>query len=156
MFVAASVELSGGFSISAPLEIAFELFSPLGEKFWVPGWNPELLHPPKVDWAQGLIFRTQEEQGEAVWVVTDLDRERHEVEYHRVEAARYVARVRVYCRNRDAAQTEVSITYSFVGLSDAGNREIAAMSELEFDEKMKRWHGWIGAYLSKDRVQTVR
>ena len=101
MFAAGSVDLGGGFAVSAPLEAAFELFSPLGEKLWVPDWNPELLHPPGVAWERGLIFRTQEELGEAVWVVTGFDRERHEVEYWRVEPSRYVARVRVHCQARD-------------------------------------------------------
>jgi len=149
MFAPASIDLRGGFVISASLDTAFELFSPEGERLWVPGWNPELLHPAGVAWARGLIFRTQEELGEAVWVVTGLDRERHEVEYCRVESRRYVARVRVHCRALGAAQTEAGVGYTFVGLSEPGNREIAAMSETAFDEKMKRWEKWIGAYLAQ-------
>jgi hypothetical protein len=148
VFAAVSVELRGGFVVSAPVDAAFELFSPLGEKLWVPGWDPELLHPPGVGWERGLVFRTQEELGEAVWVVTALDRERHDVEYYRVEPGRYVARVRVRCQARGERQTEVSVHYAFVGLSDAGNHEIAAMSQAEFGRKMTRWQGWIDGYLS--------
>jgi hypothetical protein len=148
MFAAASIELSGGFKVSAPLENAFELFSPRGEKRWVPGWDPELLHPPGVDWARGLIFRTQEQQGEAVWMVTHLDRPGHDVEYVRVEPGRYVATVRVQGRARGATETDVRVTYVFVGLSESGNREIAAMSQAAFDEKMTRWQQWIGDCLA--------
>jgi hypothetical protein len=126
----------------------FELFSPLGEKLWVPDWDPELLHPPGGVWERGLVFRTQEELGEAVWVVTVLDRERHEVEYLRVEPCRYVGRVRVQCQSRALQQTEVAVTYSFVGLSDAGNREIAGMSEAAYEQKMRRWQAWIASYLA--------
>jgi hypothetical protein len=114
MFAPASIDLAGGFSIPAPLDKAFEFFSPLGEMAWVPGWDPELLHPPGVSWARGLIFRTQEERGEA----------------------------------RAAAHTEVGVTYTFVGLSDTGNRDIAAMSQAAFDEKMTRWQRWIGKCLA--------
>jgi len=53
-------------------------FSPLGERLWVPDWEPEILHPPGESWAQGLIFRTREEKGDAVWLVTALDRAGHE------------------------------------------------------------------------------
>jgi hypothetical protein len=149
VFAAGSIELIGGFAVSAPLEGVFELFSPLGEKLWVPGWNPEFLHPPGVDWERGLIFRTQEESGEAVWVVTVLDRERHEVEYYRIEPGRYAARVRVQCQAVDREQTDVRVAYGFVGLSDAGNREIAGMSGAAYEQKMKRWQGWIDGYLSR-------
>jgi len=31
----------------------------------VPGWDPELLHPPGVEWEEGLVFRTREESGGA-------------------------------------------------------------------------------------------
>jgi hypothetical protein len=148
MFAARAVDLSGGFAVAAPLDAVFELFSPMGEKRWVPEWNPELLHPPGVEWERGLIFRTQEELGEAVWVVTVLDRERHEVEYHRIEPGRYVARVRVRCRARGARQTEVEVQYGFVGLSDAGNRDIDAMSQAAYEQKMRRWQGWISDCLS--------
>ena len=152
MFAPASVEVSGGFTVAAPVEEAFELFSPEGEKLWVPGWAPELLHPPRREWQAGLIFRTQEELGEAIWVVTTLDRARHEVEYYRVEAGRYVARVRVRCQVRGPEQTEATVTYTFVGLSEAGNRDIAVMSEAAYERKMKRWQGWISTYLSRSRT----
>jgi hypothetical protein len=155
-FAARSVDLSGGFAIEAPLEAAFELFSPLGERRWVPDWNPELLHPPGVAWERGLVFRTQGDLGEAVWVVTGLDRDRHEVEYHRIEPGRYVARVRVQCRGRGPRQTAVAVAYTFVGLSDAGNREIEAMSPRAYQEKMKSWQSWIGGHLSGRSAQESR
>jgi hypothetical protein len=148
VFTPAFIDQSGGFAVDAPVETAFELFSPLGETRWVPHWNPELLHPPGARWERGLIFRTREERGEAVWVVTALDRERHEVEYHRVEANRYVARVRVRCDPAGEARTDVKVAYSFVGLSGAGNEEISAMSPAAFEEKMARWREWIAACLA--------
>ena len=142
-FVARSVEFYGGLTVAGPVKQVFELFSPLGEKQWVPGWNPELLHPPGASWARGLIFRTQEEQGEAVWVVTALEREAHEVEYYRVESGRYVARVNVGCRAGADGRTQVTTTYSFVGLSPEGNAEIGFMTDEQYAEKMKRWEQWI-------------
>ena len=76
-------------------------------------------------------------------MVTALDRDRHEVEYHRVEAGRYVARVDVRCASRAPDQTDVRVTYTFVGLSEVGNQDIAAMSQQAYEEKMRRWQGWI-------------
>ena len=148
MFAARSIELSGCFALPIPADAAFELFSPLGEKLWVPEWKPELLYPPGASWERGLIFRTSEERGEAIWVVTALDRQRHEVEYHRVEAGRYVARVGVQCSAHDGLQTMVHVRYTFVGLSEAGNQDIAAMSAQSYEEKMRRWQDWINQHLS--------
>lgn len=142
-FVPRSIELRGAFRLPAPPGRVFDFFSPLGEKLWVPDWNPELLHPPGAMWERGMIFRTLEERGEAVWVVTALDRHRHEVEYHRVEPGRYVARVKVECLEAGGSHTEVRVAYLFVGLSEVGNRDIDAMSPEAYEEKMRRWRDWI-------------
>jgi hypothetical protein len=127
----------------------FELFSPLGEKLWVPSWDPELLYPEGAAWEEGLLFRTREATGDAIWVVTRLDRDTHAVTYHRVEPGRYVARVDVRCRELPEQKTGVTVAYTFVGLSDGGNQEIAAMTQQAYDEKMRRWQNWIDAHLER-------
>lgn len=155
-FVARSVEFTGRFTVPGPIETVFDLFSPLGERAWVPDWNPEFLHPSGVVWACGQIFRTQEETGEAVWIVTGLNCEAHQVEYHRVEPHRYVARVRVMCTTApEDRNTEVSTAYAFVGLSSQGNDEIGAMTDALYAGKMKRWERWINQYLAR-QVQSVQ
>ena len=148
-FIARSVEFNGRFAVAGPIETVFDLFSPLGERLWVPDWNPELLHPSGVSWVCGQIFRTQEETGEAVWVVTTLARGAHEVEYHRVEPHRYVARVRVKCTAPAPPVTEVSTSYCFIGLTAEGNDAIGAMTDASYAEKMKRWERWISQYLAR-------
>lgn len=142
MFVPRSKTLTGSLTVDAPVERAFPLFSPLGELLWVPGWNPEVLDPLDAEWEEEMLFRTHDEHGEAVWVITRLDRTAHEVTYHRVEPGRYIARVEVRC-TPVGEQTSVRVSYGFVGLSDAGNGEIDAMTDADYAEKMKRWAGWI-------------
>lgn len=144
-FKSQSIEFAGGFSIQAEVEEVFELFSPLGEREWIPDWDPELLYPPRQPWTLGQIFRTREEKGEAVWIVTTLDRQAHQVAYHRVEPGRYVACVCVTCTETREHGTAVSTTYSFVGVSDEGNREIETMTTDAYAEKMKRWQRWMAA-----------
>jgi hypothetical protein len=147
--IAASREFAGSFTIDASTGVVFELFSPLGERDWVPGWSPELLHPPGVSWQEGQIFRTREETGDAIWIVTRLNHDAQDVEYHRVESQRYVARVRVRCRPSRGGATEVAISYAFVGLSPEGNREILAMAPEPYAEKMERWRRWITELLAR-------
>jgi hypothetical protein len=126
----------------------FPLFSPLGEKNWVPGWDPELLHPPGVSWQDGLIFRTAEDSGPAVWIVSHLDVATHRVTYHRVEPGLYVARIDVTCDDVSAGVTDVSTVYTFVGLSEEGNKAISVMSALEYEAKMTRWTTWLQSHLA--------
>jgi hypothetical protein len=69
------------------------------------------------------------------------------VVYHRVEPGRYVVRIEVSCSQANAGDTAVSMVYSFVGLTDAGNQEINAMSQRAYEEKMARWTGWLNEHL---------
>lgn len=148
-FVAGTLTLAGQFTVGGSVDFVFSLFSPLGEKSWVPQWDPELLHPTGVTWERGLVFRTQEEKGDAIWIVTRLDRQGHLVEYYRVESSRYVARVEVRCRALSAPETEVQTTYEFIGLSKEGNEQIATMTENDYKAKMTRWQDWIKTYLEE-------
>lgn len=119
-FASESARLVGTLTLAGPVDEVFQLFSPLGEKLWVPDWHPELLHPPEVTWQAGLIFRKREEKGDATWFVTRLDRAPHTVEYYRVEPGRYVARIEVSCAADAEQTTEASTVYEFIGLSESG------------------------------------
>ncbi len=147
-FASKSVRFVGTISLNGSIEEVFPLFSPQGEKLWVPDWNPLLLHPPAADWAEGLIFQTEEEKGEAIWVVTRLDRAAHQVEYYRVEPGRYVARIAVSCAAIADQLTEAATKYEYIGLTEEGNAEIAAMTEDSYSVKMGRWSVWINEYLA--------
>lgn len=143
-----TVDLEGRFLVAGPPDQVFSLFSPLGETHWVPGWSPELVHPSDDTWVEGQVFRTEEERGPAVWVVSALDLAARTVKYHRVEPERYVARIEVICRPTEDGHTEVETRYGFVGLTETGNRDIAAMTQEQYDAKMDRWRGWIGEHLT--------
>jgi hypothetical protein len=148
-FRSRTVRLTGALTLPAPIDQVFPLFSPQGERDWVPGWDPEIVDPPDGSWRQGSIFRTREEMGEAIWIVTRLDQGRHEVEYHRVEPGRYVAHVEVHGVASSSTSTLATVTYRFIGLSEKGNADIAAMTEEAYAQKMARWAGWIGGLLAR-------
>jgi hypothetical protein len=146
-FTPASIELTGALTVALPVDEAFEMFSPEGEKLWVPGWAPEVLYPAGDEWTQGQIFRTQEERGAGVWVISALDRASHAVEYFRIESNRYVARVRVRCVAAGASRTRAEVSYLFVGLTPEGNHDIGEMTVEAYGEKMERWQRLIEEYL---------
>ena len=150
-----SVTFSGHFHLNAPVERVFPLFSPLGEKYWVPGWDPEIVYPIDREWEEGMVFRTTEESGIAVWFISRLELSIHRVEYIRVEPNHLVARIEVKCTGKSADSTEVLTQYSFIGLSPAGNDAIGIMPAKEYDSKMARWAAWLEGHLSSDAARTL-
>jgi hypothetical protein len=139
----------GRLVLHGPIARVFPMFSPMGEKEWVPGWNPQFLHPPAETWCEGLVFRTMEESGPATWVVNRFDPASHHVVYHRLEPDHYVARVEVRCREISDHSTDASVHYTFVPLSAKGGAAIAKMTDEAYAEKMTRWQRWIDQALGR-------
>jgi hypothetical protein len=135
---------SGDVRVAKPVDEAFPLFSPEGERAWAPGWDPESL--TSRGWEEGEVFLTRHGAETAAWVVARLDGAAHEVTYYRVEPERYVVRIDVHCTAGDRSTT-ARVSYSFVGLTDAGNAEIEAMTEEGYREKMANWESLIGGAL---------
>lgn len=148
-FVPASITLAGSFHVEAPVEEAFPLFSPKGEEAWVAGWKAEILYPEGAEWECGLVFRTRKGESETIWFVTELDRQAHRVGYHRVEAGMTAVMLRVECEEAGASQTRVSVRYTFVGISEAGNEAVLHRSQREFDEWMQEWESSIAPLFAK-------
>jgi hypothetical protein len=139
----------GTFVVKGPIDRVFSLFSPDGEKEWVPGWNPEMLFPPEATWGEGLVFRTREESGPATWVVNRFDPASHHVVYHRLEPEHYVARVEVTCRAKTNTTTDATVQYTFTPLTATGAAAIAAMTDESYKQKMARWQQWIDQALGR-------
>lgn len=145
-----SMTLSGKLQIDGHVDEVFELFTPLGEKKWVEGWDPEILFPPGVSLAEGMVFRTFAQDQEEIWVVSHLDVPAHHILYDRVEPKHVAARVEIRCR-ATGATTEVSTSYRYVGLSDAGNRYVATWTDAAYAAKMARWQKLINRHLASLR-----
>ncbi len=137
-FLPATRRFETTFTLSMGPDEAFPLFSPQGERDWAPGWDPELLFPPDGAWVQGQVFRTRDEDGEIIWVVTRLDHENREVEYYRTEPGRQVVHVAVKVFLLKGATT-VSVAYAYVGLSEEGNAAIEAMTQPAYDAMIADW-----------------
>lgn len=151
-FISRTASFTGSIRLNGLAERVFQLFSPMGEKGWVPGWDPEIIHPSGGGWEEGLIFRTIEESGPAVWIVNRLNIASYNVRYNRIEPSHYVASIDVSCHEVSIGVTDISTVYSFVGLSEKGNDAISMMTAEEYAAKMVRWTSWLESCLAKGTI----
>lgn len=140
-----SATFEGSFRVLLSADEAFPLFSPLGERAWVSGWNPELLYPPGAEWETGLVFRTIHDGQESIWFVRALDREVHSVTYDRVDVGLTATTVSVRCSGEGDAVTRVTVRYTYVGLSEAGDAFVASQTEDDYAARMRHWEELIAA-----------
>jgi hypothetical protein len=146
-FRAAAVTRTGHLQFDAGVETVFPLFTPLGEKHWAKGWDPEILFPKDRDVAQGMVFRTREGV-EHVWTLVRYDAANTTVAYNVVAEGVLVRQIQVRCHANGPARTEVEVNDSYISLSADGNAFIERLTEAAYEKKMAIWKEAIGGYLA--------
>jgi hypothetical protein len=142
------VELTGRVRVPAPVAQAFPFFTPEGERTWVPGWEPEYLHPPDGALVEGLTFRTRHLGDDAIlWLVSRCDAARGEIEYVRVTPQSRMGTVTVRCRAVSASATDATITYRLTALSPSGDAALDVFA-VEFDAMLASWERAIADLLT--------
>lgn len=155
MSAGARVERTHTIVIEAPIERVFPLFTPLGETLWAPGWQPEFLHPADGVTARFMVFRTGQGIGETLWACADWQPDDHFVRYVRVTPASRFGFVEVKARARSDAATEVSVTYRYVALTEAGEAELAAFTEDAFRAMIDGWQAAASAWLAHNSGRDI-
>ncbi len=148
-FVAQQVTQSHKIHVSAPVDRAFPLFEPLGEKHWAHGWEPEMLYPASGVAKVGTVFTTQK-AGEPtkIWTIIGYEREQAHVTYINVLPHAYTSRIDVRCEADGAETTSVCVTYTLTALSPHGNEYIERFTEEHhYQAYISSWERAIEHYL---------
>lgn len=139
---------TGTIRIAAAPDRAFGLFSPLGEKHWAVGWDPELLYPASGNPEPGAVFATQHHgEPRTIWTIISVDLRARHIAYVSMRPDAYTAFIEVRCQTESGGGTSATVTYTYTGLSEHGNEYIEAMTEVEYRNRMASWEEAISRYL---------
>lgn len=150
MFQALQQHLSGEFTLPLDIDTAYPLFTPAGETLWVPDWQPQYFHPADGHTVQGMVFSTGHGGETTLWTLTDYTPASHSYRYVRVTPGSRFVQVAVQCQALDAANTRVLVSYTLIGLSEAGNtaiREFAA----GYHTMLTEWRSLILAWRDRSK-----
>ncbi|HEU4882498.1 MAG TPA: SRPBCC family protein [Longimicrobium sp.] len=153
-FVPAHQTRSATIRLDAPPGRAFEMFTPLGERAWAHGWDPEFLHPLDGDGCEGSVFITRAGGVETIWT-TIAHHPPSGAAYSRVTTGLHAVVVQVRLRPADDGGTLADVSYAFTALTLAGNEAVAEMVA-GFDGWMEEWESSINRALSVSPVETAR
>jgi hypothetical protein len=147
--VSVHIDLSGLVRVAAPPADAFRFFTPDGERLWVPGWEPEYLHPADGTLAEGLVFRTFHAGEMTLWLVSRYDRAMGAIQYVRITPGSRMGTVSVQLSAAAGGDaTEAAIGYRLTSLSPAGDRALEAFAT-GFTEMLAEWERRIDTYRSQ-------
>jgi hypothetical protein len=125
------VQLTGSFTLPAPLERVLPLFTAEGERAWAPGWEPTYADSPVHE--VGQVWTTT--GPETTWVAVQTDDAC--VRYARVASGLSAGIVTVSCRET-AEGTEVTTSYDVTALSPAGEKRLAEFAS-SYDGMLEHW-----------------
>ena len=137
---------SGRFEVALPATEAIDLFTPEGERSWVPGWNP--VYPTGVvDETAGTVFVTTVGDDLTIWTIIQIDRAAGAAAYGRVTPGQHAGIVRVWCFDAGAARCVVKVEYDMTGVGN-DPAVLGAYEEPAFSQLMLEWSDAITASLA--------
>ena len=123
----------GSLRVPLPPPEAIELFTPEGERAWVPHWDP--VH------ASATVFTTDQ----TIWVITDATATRRR--YARVTPGVQAGTVEVVC-HPDGDHTRAHVTYDLAALSPDTDLETFAA---RYDDMLAEWERLIAGACTTSR-----
>ncbi|MDQ2714501.1 MAG: SRPBCC family protein [Chloroflexota bacterium] len=148
VFIAQQVTRSHTIHLPATPHEVFPLFSPLGEKHWVQGWDPEMLYPSSGVAQSGTVFTTQHaNEPTRIWTIIAYAREQAHVSYLNVLPDSHVSRIEVSCEAQGTQATLARITYTLTALTPQGNTYLDGFTQEYYQAYISFWETAITHYL---------
>lgn len=145
----ATCRLTGRLTVPLPPDQAFRLFTPRGERGWVPGWDPYFPAAADDDTAPGTVFEThahgKSESERTIWVVVDRVPGRR-IAYARVAPHGAAGTVTVTLDDA-GGHSEVTVTYALSALTEAADDDLDAFRD-GYTAYLASWQDAIAAVLT--------
>lgn len=135
--------VSGQFELNLPAKKAIGLFTPEGEKGWVPGWSPTYPAGEPSE-TPGTVFITDVGGVDTVWLIQWIDRSGCTVAYSRVTPGRHAGSVQVSCDDAANSGCVVSVTYDMSLLPGSDPTGLDAYDDAPFEAMMNEWSEAVG------------
>ena len=144
----ARADASMALRLAAPPAMVFPLFGPVREGEWSPHWKPQMLFPVDKTQVVGSVFKTREDEGEAVWVMDVYDEATLRITYVIVLPGMWVARLEIALKPGANNTTEASVTHYFTALSEAGDEYVKQAAQ-DFPGEREHWEHLINHRLAE-------
>ena len=148
-----SIRHTKAFEMDLPIVELFPLFSPEGEKHWVPGWDYENVMGT-TELSEDYVFLTKTHDhgtSDAIWIVKKYDPKLHFVQFYKIEPGEKIGVVTVKCTELEASKTMIRVTYKYLALSKGGEEFITVFNESTYEEFIDEWQKLLTNYFkSKD------
>lgn len=143
-----SISHTKAFEMALPIAELFPLFSPEGEKYWVPGWDYENVMGTTELFEDYVFLTKTHDHGAtaAIWVVKRYDPGKHFVQFYKIEPEDKIGVVTVKCTELEPERTKIEVTYKYIALSAAAEKFVSEFSARAYQEFIGEWQTLLSNY----------
>lgn len=143
-----SISHTKTFEMPYPVAELFPLFSPEGEKYWIPEWDyTNVMGTTELSEDYVFVTKTHDHgTTDAIWIVKKYDLKSHYVQFYKIEPEDKIGVVTVKCSELEAERTKVQVTYKYLALSETGETFISEFSESVYEEFIGEWQTLLSNY----------
>ncbi len=135
-------------TINAAPEKVFPLLCPVREADWLDGWRYNMIYSESGLVEEGAVFSTPYEgEEDTVWIVTKHDSKTYKVEFARFTYNSRTCVLKIAVKSKDEISSFVDISYTYTGITDAGNNFIENFTEETFLEAVTFWEKSMNYFL---------
>ena len=153
-FKSKKVSRTATITINGNIQNVFPLFGAFEERKWAEGWNPTLIYSSTEVIEEGTTFKTighGDFEKEFLWRVSKYEPEKYLIQYLVSTENRYWT-ITIKCDSLSGNQTKASITYTFIGINELGNRINSQLLEKMYANHLKDWQEAINYYLETSQI----
>jgi hypothetical protein len=132
--------------LEAGADAVFELLCPVRETEWVNDWRPRAVFTESGVAEPGCVFITPGVPEDALWLMTEYDRENHRLQIIKFIPGVVIGTIEVELTDGGDSST-ADITYAYTSVSDHGDRALEEFTEGHFQGFMKTWERELNHYL---------
>jgi len=135
-------------TINAAPDTVFPLLCPVREADWLDGWRYEMIYSKSGLVEEGAVFSTPGEgEEDTVWIVTKHDARTYHIDFSRFTYNSRTCVLKIAVKYRDESSSFVDISYTYTGITAAGNNFIENFSEEKFLEAVIFWEKSMNYFL---------
>ncbi|GMV05015.1 MAG: hypothetical protein AMXMBFR53_12950 [Gemmatimonadota bacterium] len=140
----ASVSCVGTVDVALSRQATFPIFTPEGERLWIPRWAPTYPEGGTPEPRGGLAFQTEKEGATATWLVTRWEPEARRAAYAYVLPVKWATTVEVEVRDLGTGRSRVEVTYHVTSLAPSADVDVAALAE-GYQARLAAWADTLAA-----------
>ncbi len=136
--------------IHAAPDRVFPLICPVREGEWAEGWKGRPVFAASGLAEENGVYVTEHE-GEkepTLWLATRHDPKTGEIELVYVVPATQIVRLSMRVEPAEGGRSTIHVKYVRTGISETGNRQIAALDDTRFLAAMREWETALDHYLA--------